>query len=66
MKKLTLSEYKRMDGLANAENVFALDNAIISICATLLDDGFDVDEVKSFIMILVNDALQIENEITIG
>lgn len=65
MKKLTLSEYKRMDNLATAENVFTLDNAVVNIYNTLAEDGFEIDEIKTFIMLLVNEALQIDNEITI-
>ena len=66
--KLALSTYKRMDNLTNTSDQDQLKQAVMNMFDVLADDGFSSDDIKTYMMLLVNEGLQfdIDNEITVG
>lgn len=65
--KLALSTYKRMDNLTKASDQNQLKQAVENMYDVLMNDGLSSDDIKAYMILLVNEGMQfdIDNEITI-
>lgn len=57
MRQLTLAQVNRMAGLTSLTEQASIAKAAIAIQADLIDDGFEPEDAKAYVLLLVEEAL---------